>query len=172
MSPYMTYSDVYHHGNHLEHIHAYYYSSDTTTTNEPIPTIDMHTDNGLMIAMTTGYYNNNEHVNEKSGLYIELSSGFILLHTHSYLLTYLYLLLLGSIVQVKPSDDSLIIMIGEGGSSWYQPIFGKPFRAVPHALYIQDNDISTTRSWYSSSSYITIILYFFLTFTCTKLGMV
>ena len=96
MSPYMTYSDVYHYGSHLEHIHAYYYSSDTTTNNnnnnEPIPTIDMHTDNGLMIAMTTGYYNNNEHVNEKSGLYIELSSGYILLLT--YLLTYLLIYLL------------------------------------------------------------------------------
>ena len=53
-------------------------------------------------------------------------------------------------------------MIGEGGSSWYHPNFGKPFRAVPHALYIQDNDISTTRSWYSSYSYITITIILFL----------
>jgi len=51
-------------------------------------------------------------------------------------------------------------MIGEGGSSWYHPNFGKPFRAVPHALYIQDNDISTTRSWYSFSSIIIIIILF------------
>lgn len=61
-------------------------------------------------------------------------------------------------------------MIGEGGSSWYHPIFGKPFRAVPHALYIQDNDISTTRSWYSSSSIIINILFF--DFIYIKLGMV
>ena len=26
MAPYKTYSDVYHHGNHLEHIHTYYAS--------------------------------------------------------------------------------------------------------------------------------------------------
>lgn len=88
----------------------------------------MHTDNGLMIAMTTGYYSS-DVVSEKSGLCIELSSG--------------------TIVQVKPDDDSLVIMMGEGGNSWFQPVFGKPFRAVPHALYVNSDGIkSSTRSWY------------------------
>ncbi len=30
MTPYKTYSDVYHHGNHLEHIHTYYAAASTT----------------------------------------------------------------------------------------------------------------------------------------------
>ena len=128
-----SFQDIIHNGDHLEHFHVFYPSEKQTTSESEI-TLDMHTDNGLMIAMTPGYYNEHQDakISENRGLYIELSSG---------------------IVKAKFSFDSLIFMVGEGGEHWLSPVLGKPLHAVKHALVADvkpsiTSQIQSTRAWY------------------------
>jgi hypothetical protein len=142
MSPdYSTYSDLIAHGNHLEHLHAYFPSSSSRSNNvnkegnaasstgnaeeakkaSSSMTMDFHTDNGLMIAMTTGYYQipstSSASLSSKNGLYMILPDG--------------------KKVKAMMSDSSLILLVGEGGMNWFAPVLdGKPLRAVPHALIV------------------------------------
>ena len=106
--------------------------------------MDMHTDVGLLIAMTTGYYSTlfptdntpPSHSTSSSstrGLFITLSTG--------------------EIVNVDENDitsDDLIIMVGKGGAEWLSPQGTlSPLRAVPHALHVDlGSDQYNTRNWY------------------------
>lgn len=118
---YMTFNDIIFNGEHLEHIHAYYGIANGTIGK----TIDVHIDSGLMIAMTSGYYNNNEP--EGSGLFIELP-------------------LTGMLVHAEIADDSVVIMMGEG-IRWLTHALGTAIRSVPHAL-VANLRSSDTRGWY------------------------
>jgi hypothetical protein len=121
---YHTFTDLISHGNHLEHLHAFYPSSskeNSEVSKDIIPTLDFHTDNGLMIAMTTGYYQipstSSASLSSKNGLYMILPDG--------------------KKVKAMMSDSSLILLVGEGGMNWFAPVLdGKPLRAVPHALIV------------------------------------
>jgi len=121
MEPYMSYKDFIGHGEHLEHFHVYY-PKESSSSNSQM-TMSMHTDNGVMIAMTTGYYDENKE--DKSGLYVELPSGII--------------------ARAGLDDNSLVIMVGEG-ARWTGAVLGAPLRPVPHSMIAGIK--SSTRSWY------------------------
>lgn len=127
MEPYKSFSDILRFGDHLEHFHSYFGTAAGGQSSIDLATIDFHVDAGLMIAMTSGLHTGKSPAPD-SGLYIELQDG--------------------EIVRVFPSDDSLIILVGEGGSQWFKNNLNKPFRAVPHALYANLPDNTSTRSWY------------------------
>ncbi len=126
---YDSFTDLIAHGEHLEHLHAYY-SADKASKAQAssAATLDYHVDAGMMIAMTTGYYSNAE-ASPQSGLYMKLIDG--------------------SRVKAEADDDALILLMGEGAAKWLNPVFGKPFRALPHAL-IADLPVGggASRSWY------------------------
>ena len=126
---YDRFSDLIAYGEHLEHLHSYY-SATSASKDEAssVATLDYHIDAGMMIAMTTGYYANTIP-SPQSGLFIKLLDG--------------------SRVKVEADDDALILLMGEGASKWLTPVFGKPFRALPHAM-IADLPVGSkgSRSWY------------------------
>ncbi len=130
LKPYVTYQDLFRHGDHLEHMHAYYgVDSDVDGGNRlsgSAPTMDYHTDYGLMIAMTAGLYQSEP--SPDSGLYIKLPTDIK--------------------TKVKLDDNSLIILAGEGMSRWLIPKLGLPIRPVPHAMFAGLNDATASRSWY------------------------
>ena len=138
MKPYVTFDDLLVNGEHLEHIHAFYNTKNSTnkSANLDEATLQMHTDAGLFIAMTTGYYstssNKQPKFNDQRGLFISLPSG--------------------EIVRVAESDltsNDLIVMIGQGGADWLSPRLGTSFRAVPHSLVVDlGDDKEATRNWY------------------------
>jgi hypothetical protein len=148
---YETYEALLSKGEHLEHLHAYFSSPFHNSTREESShkntavdtklrkppdesaTIDFHTDGGLFIAMTAGLYKTHA-ASLDSGLYIRLPSG--------------------STAMARLDDDSLVIMIGEGGARWLQPRLPTemPLRAVPHALKVAfpkmlAGDSVGTRAW-------------------------
>eukprot|EP01035_Chromulina_nebulosa_P020945 gene20945-27147_t len=83
----------------------------------------MHVDEGVMIAMTSGYYQGDEPAD---------SSGLYLLDNQ-----------IGR-CKAKYDDDALILLIGEG-SNW---LLNQSFRPVPHQLVAGINGKKATRAWY------------------------
>lgn len=132
-SPAYSYEEIGRSGKHLEHMHAYFPPkySDYGEVDNTVATMDMHTDSGLFIAMTTGFYSSTDTSSKftppPNGLYIQLPSG--------------------QIAQVDSSDDSLIIMVGSGGADWLLPALGAPLRALPHALKIPTTLSTSTETW-------------------------
>lgn len=139
---YPTFSSLLEHGAHLEHLHAYVAPPTTATTTtgsslkkedaeSPAVTLGMHVDAGLFIGMTTGLYSRAPLAS--AGLYMQLPGRM-------------------DQVQVDADDDSLIVLVGEGGASWLRPVLGSPLRAVPHALIAgfdtAADGTAATRSWY------------------------
>lgn len=120
---YKTFSDLMSHGDHLEHLHAYYATNDISADSK---TMNMHTDTGLLIAMTTGLIQGQD-LTSASGLYLQLPTG--------------------EEVKVKVADDSLIILMGEGANRWFSPVYGSSFRAAPHSM-LADLQGKGSRSWY------------------------
>lgn len=124
---YHTFSDIMLSGEHLEHLHAYI-GDDQDTHGDLQPTLDYHTDAGLMIAMTTGYYHPSPP-SDASGLYLRLHDG--------------------RRVKAAVEEDALIVLIGDGGARWLAPVLGRPLQAVTHALIADlPCGIKATRSWY------------------------
>ena len=133
--PAYSFDDIGRLGSHLEHMHSYFPAKNIESTDQDsIFTMDMHTDSGLLIAMTTGFYTSPddpaEGTDTPNGLIIQLPSG--------------------QMAQVESSDDSLIIMVGAGGADWLSPVLGSPLRALPHALKIPPVLAAQggSRSWY------------------------
>ena len=139
---YNTFESIHSNGDHLEHLHAFVKPNDVVDsprslfvgdTEDEELTMPMHTDSGLMIAMTSGLYKDAKgkilSSNEiENGLYMTLNTG--------------------SVVKVVTKDDSLIIMMGQGAASWLEPKLGQQIRAVPHALLVDIGGVSTSRAWF------------------------
>jgi hypothetical protein len=123
---YKTYSDLMNRGSHLEHLHAYF--APTTVSSAPKPTLDYHIDAGLMIAMTTGFYQNTQP-SDNSGLYIQMPNG--------------------EERKAIADEDALIVLMGDGSSRWLAPVLGALFRGIPHKLVV-DLPVGKpgSRSWY------------------------
>jgi hypothetical protein len=153
MSPVKTYDQLRLKGEHLEHLHAYY-APEAGHTNAPVqqqgsaasqiltseissvnrvaqmgapPTMDFHTDGGLFIAMTAGFYTSCTYTAEDAGLYIKLADG--------------------SVARANIDDDALVIMVGEAGARWLSPKLGSALRAVPHAMVAGLSSEGSTRAW-------------------------
>ncbi len=134
---YRSFSQLTARGSHLEHLHSYFppeVSADSTTSlsQNNIAAMDFHTDAGLMIAMTTGYFSS-EQPSVRSGLYLAVPGAD------------------GKEKRVKAvmAEDSLILLMGEGARNWLKPVFEKPFRAVPHAMVVDiPPGSSNSRAWF------------------------
>lgn len=159
MAPsYATISDVMQSGEHLEHLHTYYApaASSAATTNDgsakraaPTPTLGLHVDSGLMIAMTKGMYSDNAGKSGSSGLLMSLAESSA-----------------ETLVEVVVDDDALIVMMGDGANRWLKVERGNSkkqsrtrptFRAVPHMLVAdlpsssiatKSKELGAWRSWY------------------------
>ena len=135
MNPYESFVSIFDNGEHLEHFHTYYPSQQQQQQQQEqqqqqqqqkhfddrSATMDFHTDSGLLIAMTTGFYReskfaNNSITGDVRGLYIEMPTG--------------------DKARVDTDDDSLIILVGRGGADWLNSAarIGRSLRAMPHAL--------------------------------------
>lgn len=133
MTPYNTFTDLLDHGSHLEHLHTYYSTGSSPYSADAKPTLDVHMDSGLFIAMTTGLWSDDSSINSAHGVYIETPTGVL--------------------ARMESSDNALIIMVGDGGARWLAPKLGASLRAVPHALladviHAQSTNKIRTRSWY------------------------
>mmetsp|Transcript_1659 Transcript_1659/g.2921 ORF Transcript_1659/g.2921 Transcript_1659/m.2921 type:complete len:790 (+) Transcript_1659:117-2486(+) len=133
MKPYRRYSDIFQHGEHLEHLHAFFNEDKTSALLEAAaPTLDFHTDAGLFIAMTAGLYASDQGEllpDETNGLYLQLMSG--------------------SVVEVHANEGALIIMVGDGGTRWLAPLLGSSLRAAPHSLRIASTTgRAHSRAWF------------------------
>jgi hypothetical protein len=136
MTPYKNFVDLTSHGDHLEHLHAYYGPQDPMcdASNKVVPTMELHTDSGLFIAMTTGSWNSVDSASDiVGGVYMRTPAGLL--------------------ARMKAADDALIFMVGEGGQAWLTEVFGRPLRAVPHLLVadvsaVCGSGMQRTRSWY------------------------
>jgi hypothetical protein len=136
---YTAYEDIMRHGEHLEHLHVYYSapgpvasasSSAQALGGAEASTIKFHTDGGLFIAMTAGLYSGTQE-SPSSGLFAQLPSGEQLR------------------ISSAECGDSLVFMVGEGGSKWLAPVLGKPLRAVPHKLVAAlPVGAEASRAWY------------------------
>lgn len=119
MEPYQSFGSLISSGDHLEHLHVYYpppNDSEAHAAKRDV-TLPFHADSGLMIAMTPGYYGESTvPVAEDAGLYIELPTGIRARATFR--------------------DDAVIIMVGQGGQYWLNPVLGQRLRAVPHAMVV------------------------------------
>jgi hypothetical protein len=134
MSPYQSFMDLSQNGEHLEHLHSYFAPQEVTdhsSSSSKSFTMDLHTDAGLFIAMTNGYYSapssSTSSSTPRNGLYIQLPSG--------------------EVVEAETDSDSLVFMVGQGSADWLSPVLGGKLRPLPHAL---SADLSSgwTRSWY------------------------
>lgn len=139
-SSYDTFDKIYARGEHLEHLHAYTPAGDKPdqslfvgTVGSPGYTLPMHTDGGLFIAMTNGYYadQDGQPVPVQNGLYVTLPTG--------------------AVVRAVTEEDALIFMMGQGAADWLAPKLGKPLRAVPHAMIADTSSSESkpmTRAWF------------------------
>lgn len=129
-----SFEEIFHIGEHLEHLHAYYSGNITQNNGHPTPRDDfllpLHTDSGLFVAMTSGLVKtcegsegglspkqHEDEEDEEGGqneLYMRLPSG--------------------TMSRVIAEKDALIILAGEGAAEWLAPALGAPIRPVPHAL--------------------------------------
>jgi hypothetical protein len=134
----LTIERVINEGEHLEHFHSYY-STTTSAASSSTPTIDWHTDQGLVLIFTPGQRDGVT----TDGLFIQLKDG--------------------STVEVDfdSNVDDLVIMLGDGVNQYVNPYLSSSssssLRAVPHALTIttsttNNNEESSLASSSSSSS--------------------
>jgi hypothetical protein len=119
-----TFTDVVENGEHLEHFHSY---QKKTTAKTGVPTIQLHTDQGLFLAFTPGRLTSGALT---SGFYIRSQDG--------------------SVEQVDFSeDDELVFMLGDGVNQYVNykiPEEQYHLRAVPHAVQLEASE--EARVWY------------------------
>jgi len=126
--PFNTLSDVVEYGEALEHFHSYEKpapgNSSSLTSNE-MPTIDLHTDQGLLLAFTPG----------RIGSTGKLAKGFFI-ETDQ-----------GKIEEVEfNKEDSLVFLLGDGVNQYVNVKADVNLRAVPHALQVLPGQ--EARVWY------------------------
>lgn len=125
---YRTFAELTDRGTRLEHFHAYQRPAGNDRPSDE-PTLALHTDAGLLIAMTTGHFVASpdsalSDEGRQHGLFIELAHG--------------------AVVQARAPDDALLFMAGTGAASW---LARTPLRAVPHSLVVPDSP-QLTRLWH------------------------
>lgn len=130
---YLGLTHAVHHGEHLEHFHAYERlvvkqpeasssssSSPPNGDNTP-PTVDWHLDQGLFLVFTPGLQNGKP----SDGFYVQLPDGS------------------QEMVQFEAHDD-LIILLGDALHQILNPVLTEPLRIPPHALTVPQGQ----RVWY------------------------
>lgn len=132
---YISFADVVQQGEHLEHFHSY-----QKLSNNKEETIEMHTDQGLMIAFTPGQWVSvNEDATDQANL--GLSSGFFIQLPDD------------SVTEVafQPTDD-LVFVLGDGVNQFVNDKLqakGRDLiRAVPHMLRLDFHRDTLARTWY------------------------
>lgn len=119
-------------GQHLEHFHHYKPSPMADGKPEQEVTLELHTDAGLILAMSPGLLVNDRDVlldadgNVPPVLEAQLADG--------------------RMVAVDPPRGSLLIFVGQGLSDWLP---GHGLRALPHALRLSRlSQLAASRVWY------------------------
>lgn len=148
-----TISDIVREGEQLEHFHGYTTTNadhDATISTPNTPTLDLHTDEGLLLAFTparwimttgtggTGQEFSLDNMKKDKSFQVKLPNGSV------------------EPLELSLEEDDLIILLGEGVNVYVNPhvdIAGKKLRAVPHSLHLNGNDNEdipdgATRLWY------------------------
>jgi len=127
-------------GEHLEHFHVYRRDSPPGArvegggTSGPVPTLDMHTDLGVLLTMAPALYmkpsggrGKQQVVARGSGLFVETRDG--------------------EVKEVAIPSDGILFMLGEGVNMWVE--HSAAFHIPKHAMVMPDeNEGPMTRAWY------------------------
>lgn len=129
---YETISEVVAAGQKLEHFHAYSRAASNDTAHDTRATLDLHTDQGLLIAFTPALsVGATNHYESLATLYVQRADG--------------------TTVEAVLSPDTLVFMLGDGVTQFItpnRPALHPPLRAVPHALQVHARDDGAARLWF------------------------
>lgn len=133
---FVTFSDIVNNGEHLEHFHSYQrlQESNRIEALSPEGTIELHTDQGLVLAFAPG-----RMVHEHTDRLPELSTGFTVELSDGTL----------SLVEFDENDD-LVVVLGDGVNQCINPRLphNQRLRALPHALALPAHPENQARVWY------------------------
>jgi hypothetical protein len=117
-----TLTEIVDHGEHLEHLHAYYQEQPVS---DDIATLDWHIDQGLFLVFAPGTIDGVP----TEGFYIQLPDG--------------------TTEKVKfDNQDDLVIFLGDGVNQFVNPTLKEPLRVLPHALRMPQTKPNAPRTWY------------------------
>jgi len=130
---YETVSDVFHHGQHLEHFHSYHLPAPRAGADK---TIDFHTDQGLCIAFTSALLVDESDAGVRG---TDRPAGEFQIQLRS-----------GERVPVEFVSSHLVFMLGDGVDQYLNTRMrsGPHLRATPHAMTMPDHGRSESRVWY------------------------
>eukprot|EP00924_Labyrinthula_sp_SR-Ha-C_P002779 snap_masked-scaffold_13-processed-gene-6.52-mRNA-1 protein AED:1.00 eAED:1.00 QI:0/-1/0/0/-1/1/1/0/381 len=124
-NPMKSFMDIKQKGVQLEHFHTY-----VKPDNEKLrgSTLDVHVDQGFMIALTPALMVDGGKVldGQGHGFMVQLSSG--------------------EIVEPNLENTDLLFMVGQGVEQWVNEKLSKELRATPHSMTMPSGD--GVRSWY------------------------
>jgi hypothetical protein len=139
---YRSIQDIIAAGAHLDHFHSYATMAATETGRNKVhePTIEMHVDQGLFIAVAPALM-----VEEATGAPTGSAPGRFLAQLSG-----------GQAADVSLNPDALFFMLGDGVNQYVNPALlstgSKPLTAVPHALIMPEAGSSTeaaeARVWF------------------------
>jgi len=131
---YETTSDIFLHGEHLDHIHSYYKQSNRAAD---VDTMDLHTDQGLAIAFTPAIML--DEATPHSMAMPELLAGKFEIMSRN-----------GKRIKVHFPDGHLVFMLGDGVNQYVNPkkIAGPDLFATPHAMTMPQHSSSQWRVWF------------------------
>lgn len=109
---------------HLDHFHAYEASPSAVARDEELLSLELHTDNGMLIAMTAPKYFDvsatGATVTPKALASTTYESGLLIENRA------------GKLVKPTLKEDELVLMVGAGFQEWIRTT--PSLRAVPHAM--------------------------------------
>jgi hypothetical protein len=106
---------------HLDHFHAYEAVSSAANKDDQQLSLEMHVDNGMMIAMTAPKYFDVVSSSSVQDKNMDLKDTGLLVQTSD-----------GNIVRPLLQEDELVIMVGEGFQQWIHT--SPTLRPVPHGM--------------------------------------
>ena len=160
-TPYTSLADLARAGEQLEHFHAYRASEAAPSSGNRSPAsaassvaVPLHTDAGLFIAIVPAL----RLISSDEAAFSPLAETITPDHdaTGSAEMTmrdgFLVQRWDGSEARIRPrpSAPPVVFVIGEGWSTWINPLLSSPLRAAPHAMMMprQPSVAGTVRSWY------------------------
>jgi len=128
---YGSFATLFGAGEQLEHFHLYEPAS-KASQNAPAgeDALELHTDSGVLIAMTAGLESASSHDGARAQLLFQLPGST-------------------GVVHAAFPDDALVFMAGAGAGDWISPASGARLRPVPHALRLNwGSSAAAWRAWH------------------------
>lgn len=132
---YDSIESLFHHGDHLDHIHSYHLTP--AHQDSALRTMDLHTDQGLCVAFTPALLVEEDAQGVVRGLGEAAGKFQVQLRD-------------GAVVEADLHGQELIFMLGDGVNQYVNPrkLDGPELRAVPHALTMPQHSANQWRVWF------------------------